>query len=162
MAGFVHLVNRDPGFQPKRLLTFNIGMPASDYPRLRQLEFYDQLLELLGHLPGARSAALAMPLPLTGSSMTVGFDIDGRTAPPSARPRSDIAIVSPGFFQTAGIPLLEGREFTDRDDSNSNPVLVVNRAFADRFFPGEKRGRTAHSIRCGVGRARPCVVKMSG
>jgi len=48
-----------------------------------------------------------MPLPLTGSSMTVGFDVAERPAPPSARPSSDIAIVSPGFFQTAGIPLLE-------------------------------------------------------
>jgi putative ABC transport system permease protein len=137
MAGFVHLMQRDSGFQPERLLTFSIGMPSSDYPRVRQLDFYDQLLTRLDHLPGARSAALAMPLPLTGSSMTVGFDIAGRPTPPSARPRSDIAIVSPGFFQTAGIPLLEGRGFTDHDDSDSLPVLIVNRAFADTFFPGE-------------------------
>jgi len=135
MAGFVHVTRRDPGFQPERLLTFSIGVPGSQYPRARQLEFYNQLLERLARVPSAR-AALAMPLPLTGSSMTVGFDIAERPAPPSARPSSDIAIVSPGFFQTAGIPLLEGRGFTDQDDSGHPPVLIVNRAFSDKFFPG--------------------------
>jgi len=137
MAGFVHVTRRDPGFRPEKLLTFNIGVPGAQYPRTRQLEFYSQLLERLGTLPGARSAALAMPLPLTGSSMTVGFDIADRPAPRSARPSSNIAIVSPGFFQTAGIPLLQGRGFTDQDDSAGPPVLAVNRAFADKFFPGE-------------------------
>src|SRR5205814_340148 len=80
MAAFVHVTRRDPGFQPERLLTFNIGVPDSQYPRV---EFYSQLLGRLGELPGARSAALAMPLPLTGSSMRVRFDIAERPAPRS-------------------------------------------------------------------------------
>ena len=137
MAGFVHLTRRDPGFQPDRLLTFSVGIAGQEYPRARQIQFYDQVLDRIGSLQGVRSAALAMPLPLTGSSMTVGFDIAGRPAPRSARPRSDIAIVTPGFFQSAGIPLLQGRGFTNQDNSSSPPVLIVNRAFADRFFPGE-------------------------
>jgi putative ABC transport system permease protein len=147
MAGFVHVTRRDPGFQPERLLTFSIGVPESQYPRARQLEFYRQLLERLDRVPDAR-AALAMPLPLTGSSMTVGFDIADRPAPRSARPSSNIAIVSPGFFRTAGIPLLQGRGFTDQDDSAGPPVLIVNRAFADKFFPGENA--VGKSIRSGA------------
>src|SRR5207253_7479073 len=95
IAGFIHVTRRDPGFRPEQLLTFNIGVPGAQYPRTRQLEFYSQLLERLRKLPGARSAALAMPLPLTGSSMTVGFDIADRPALRSARPSSNIAIVSP-------------------------------------------------------------------
>jgi putative ABC transport system permease protein len=138
MAGFVHLTTDDPGFDPKRLLTFSISVPDSQYPRARQVGFYDQLIERLGRLPGAHSAALGMPLPLTGSSMRVRFDIPGRLVPPADRPNSDIAIVSPEFFRTAGIPLLEGRGFTDRDDASAPLVLIVNRAFADRFFPGEE------------------------
>jgi putative ABC transport system permease protein len=78
----------------------------------------------------------------------VRFDIDGRPTRPSDRPGSDIAIVSPGFFQTAGIPLLEGRGFTDHDDPDSPPVLIVNRAFADKFFPGESA--IGKRIRSGV------------
>ncbi len=137
MSGFVHLTHRDPGFQPERLLTFSIGMPGSEYSRARQLAFYDQLLERLGHLPGARSAALAMPLPLTGSSMTVAFNIQQRPSPPHERPVSNMAIVSPGFFQTAGIAMIHGRDFGDTDDADGAPVVIVNRAFAERFFPGE-------------------------
>jgi putative ABC transport system permease protein len=136
-AAFVHATRRDPGFQPERLLTFNIGVPNAQYPRARQLDFYDQLLERLSVLPGARSAALAMPLPLTGGGMGMAFNIADRPSTPYARPTSNMAIVSPGFFSTAGIPLLQGREFTERDDVSSPPSLIVNRAFADTFFPGE-------------------------
>jgi putative ABC transport system permease protein len=137
MAAFVHVTRRDPGFEPERLLTFNIGVPGAEYPRARQIGLYAQLLERVGNLPGASSAALAMPLPLTGSSMTMAFNIAERPSPPHARPASNMAIVSPGYFQTAGIPLLQGRGFTDMDDSNSPPVLIVNRAFAEKFFPGQ-------------------------
>ena len=136
-AGFVHLTRRDPGFQPDRLLTFSVSLPDAQYPRRRQLDFYSELIARLGGLPGATSAALVMPLPLTGSSMTVGFNIADRPSAPYARPSSNMAIVSAGFFQTAGIQLLKGRVFTEKDDADSPPVLVVNRAFADRFFPGE-------------------------
>jgi len=136
-ASFVHLTQRDPGFQPERLLTFNVSLPTSDYPRSRQLEFHERLLKELGRLPGAMSAALAMPLPLTGVSMTVAFNLEQRPEAPSARPSSNMAIVSPAFFQTAGIPLLQGRGFAESDNSESPPVLIINRAFADRFFPGE-------------------------
>jgi putative ABC transport system permease protein len=77
-----------------------------------------------------------MPLPLTGSSMGMTFDIADPPAPPYARPTSNMAIVSPGFFETAGIPLLQGRGFIDGDDADTLPVLIINRAFADTFFPG--------------------------
>jgi putative ABC transport system permease protein len=136
-AGFVHVTRQHPGFQPEQLLTFAIAVPESRYAGARQVDLYGQLLERLADVPDARSAALAMPLPLTGSSMSVGFDIEGRPAPPSDRSRSDIAIVSTEFFRTAGIPLLEGRGFSDQDDRDRPPVLIVNRAFAERFFPGE-------------------------
>ena len=135
-AGFMRVTRRDPGFEPERLLTFKIGAPDSHDPRARQVDFYAQLLERLGTVPGAQSGALAMPLPLTGSSMSMAFDITDRPAPPSARPSSNMAIVSPRFFQTAGIPLLQGRGFTDGDDADTPSVLIVNRAFADTFFPG--------------------------
>jgi putative ABC transport system permease protein len=88
-------------------------------------------------LPGVTSAAAGVPLPLTGSQITVSFNIEERPAPPSERPHSDMAIVTPDYFQTLGVPLLEGRLFTERDDANAPAVLIVNRAFAEKFFPGE-------------------------
>jgi putative ABC transport system permease protein len=69
--------------------------------------------------------------------MTVSFDIRERPAVPSARPRSDMAFVTPGYFRTIGMPLLAGRDFTERDDGNAAPVVIVNDAFAREFFPGE-------------------------
>jgi putative ABC transport system permease protein len=77
-----------------------------------------------------------MPLPLTGNQMSVAFNIQQRPAPPAERPRANMAIVTPGFFRTIGVSILEGRDFVERDDATAAPVLIVNRAFADRFFPG--------------------------
>jgi putative ABC transport system permease protein len=137
IASFLHLMRRDLGFQPERVLTFSVTPPDKDYPRERRLDFHARLLERLNSLPGASSSTLAMPLPLTGSQMTVSFNIQERPARPSERPSSDMAIVTPSYFRTIGLPLLEGREFTERDDAKAPPVLIVNRAFAEKFFPGE-------------------------
>jgi predicted permease len=76
-------------------------------------------------------------LPLEGSQMAVSFDIEERPLAQPDRPHSDIAIVTPGYFSTVGIPLLRGRNFTEHDDNKAPPVLVVNEAFAQKYFPGE-------------------------
>jgi putative ABC transport system permease protein len=136
MASYVHLTRRDAGFDADRLLTLGLNLPGSSYSTARRLAFYDRLLEQLRHLPGATAAALSMPLPMTGTSMTIGFTIEQRPAS-DVRPTANVAIVSPAFFQTAGIPLVQGRDFTSTDDAKAPPVLIVNRAFADKFFPGE-------------------------
>jgi predicted permease len=104
----------------------------------KHLDFDDALLDRLRHLPGVVSAATAFPLPLTGSQMTASFGIEGRPTTPSNRAVSGISMVSPGYFETLGVPLLEGRAFAETDDANSPPVVVVNRAFAEKFFPGER------------------------
>ena len=131
IASFHNLMNRDLGFQPAGLLSFSVS------PQQEQVVFYTRLLEKLGNIPGATSSAIAMPLPLTGSQMTVSFNIQDRPAPPPERPRSDMAIVSPGYFRTIGAPILRGRDFNEQDDANAPPVLIVNQAFANKFFPGQ-------------------------
>jgi predicted permease len=78
------------------------------------------------------------PLPLAGHQLTISFNIEERPSAPSSHPSSDIAMVTPGYFHTLGIPIEEGRGFSESDDGKSTPVLVVNRAFADKFFPGER------------------------
>jgi predicted permease len=138
LAGsFLHLVSRDLGFRRDGLLTFSINLPGKAYAGQKQLGFHARLLEQLGSLPGVMSSALAMPLPLTGDQMNIAFNIQQRPAPPAERPRANMAIVTPGFFRTFGVPVLEGRDFDERDDATGAQVLIVNRAFAERFFPGE-------------------------
>jgi putative ABC transport system permease protein len=137
IASFVHLLHRDLGFQPERVLSFNVDLPGKAYPKPRQLSFHAEMLDRLAALPGVQAAALAMPLPLTGSQMRIAFNILDRPTAPSERPSSDMAIVTPDYFKAIGAPLLRGRFFTERDDDKSSNVLIVNKAFAERFFPGE-------------------------
>lgn len=137
MATFLHLVQRDPGFRADHLLTFAIGLPENQYNGARQVAFCDRLLEHLTAIPGVQAAATGRPLPLEGHQMRVAFDIEERPAAAPDRPRSDTAIVTPGYFRTMGIPLLNGRDFSERDNAEAPPVLVVNQAFARKYFPGE-------------------------
>ena len=136
LAGFMQLARRDPGFHADHLLTFDIGLP-DQYKVADQIAFYDRMIDRLRAIPGVRSAATGTPLPLEGSQMTVSFDIEERRAAPPDRPRSDMSIVTPGYFGTIGIPILRGRDFTERDDTKSPRVLIVNQAFARKFFPNE-------------------------
>ena len=68
-------------------------------------------------MPGVEAAAGSMPLPLTGQQMRVSFNIPGRPTPPSGRPSANLAIVTPGFFETIGAQVVRGRTFTEDDDS---------------------------------------------
>ena len=137
MTTFLHLARRDPGFRSDHLLVFDVGVPSARYHGAGEVAFCDRLLDRMRAIPGVVSAATGSPVPLEGSQMAVSFDIEERRAPEPDRPRSDIAIVTPGYFATLGIPVLRGRNFTEHDDDNAPPVLVVNEAFAQKYFPGE-------------------------
>jgi putative ABC transport system permease protein len=137
MTSFLQLARRDPGFQPAHLLTFGVGIPPLHHAA-EEVAFGDRMIERLRAIPGVRAVATGAPLPLEGEQMTVSFDIEGRSVPPPERPRANIAIVTPGYFGVMGIPLLRGRDFTERDDTSAPRALVVNEAFARKYFPGEE------------------------
>ena len=137
MASFLKLERSDLGLKPDHLLTFWFSLPESQYNPAQQVAFYDQLLQRMRSLPGVQSAAGAWPLPLGGDNVTISFNIEERPTGPTNRPSESMALVTPGYFSTAGIPLLKGRFFNDHDDAKSARVLIVNKAFADKFFPGE-------------------------
>ncbi len=137
ITSFLHLAQRDPGFRGDHLLTFDIGLPDTEYNAARQVAFCDRLLERLRALPGVESAATGGPLPLQGDQMSISFNIQEHPAGPADRPHSDIAIITPGYFDTMRISLLQGRNFSERDDADTPRVLIVNEAFARKFFPGE-------------------------
>ncbi len=136
-ADFISVMGKDLGFRPDHLLTFNVSLSSANSSSDGTIGFMTRLLERLQHTPGVITAAGAMPLPLAGDEMTVGFGIEEHPVPQRERPTANIAIVTPDYFKTIGTPVLEGRAFTDHDDDNGPPVVIVNRAFADRFFPGE-------------------------
>src|SRR5262249_21710852 len=88
-------------------------------------------------LPGVKSAAGAMLIPMTNNMATVSFEDPEHPVPAGQESSAFTSPVSPQYFSTMGIPLLEGREFTERDNMKSPLVMIVNRAFADKYFPGE-------------------------
>ena len=135
-AGFVQLTRRDVGFVPDSLLTFRAELGGARFTTDKQISFLDSLLERLEATPGVVSATLGMPLPLVGNEMSVSFNIEERPTGPSERPSSNMALVAPSYFRTIGTPIIEGRAFSNADDEHHPRVLVVNKAFADKFFPG--------------------------
>lgn len=137
MASFLRLERSDLGLKPDHLLTFLFSLPEPQYNTAQQVAFHEQLLERIRALPGVESVAGVWPLPLGGDNAIISFNIEERPAGQPKRPQARMAFATPGYFSTAGIPLLKGRLFTEHDDTKAPRVLIVNKAFADKFFPGE-------------------------
>ena len=135
----------DVGFSADRLLAFDVPQPTSRYPdAAASLTFADRLLPKLRTLPGVQRAASVLLRPLWG---VVGMDwpvtIEGQAPTDAAQnPLTNLEAVSPGYFDTMEIPLLEGRDITDSDRDGRAGVAVVSQSFAKRFWPdGRAIGR---------------------
>jgi predicted permease len=135
IATFLFLERRDLGFKADHVLAFDLDLPTQ-YKAAQQEIFSAELLSRLRGLPGVQSAAAGWPLPMIGDQVEISFVIEGQPEPKPRRPRSDMAIVTPGYFSTIGMRLLQGRDFTERDDDAGLPVVIVNQAFAEKFFTG--------------------------
>ena len=127
----------DPGFERERAAIVTIAPELAGYERTRVLNLYSDLLERTPTLPGVESAALASHMPLGVSINTNSIFVEGSEVLPDDAPSIDQTVVSPGYFETMGIPLLRGRDFLKRDDETTPLVAIVNEAAAQRFWPGE-------------------------
>jgi putative ABC transport system permease protein len=138
LRSFAALASVSPGFHASGLVTADLLLPPDRYPsRADVLQFFDRLEERLAALPSARSASAIDRLPYGRSVSGINFRIVGRTpAPRSDEPRGFNTAARPGYFQTMGIPLLQGREFTAQDHVESRPVVVIGGALAERYWPG--------------------------
>ena len=136
LTSFLHLRNGDVGFDPDHVLTLFFETPDSHYRQTRP-QFYRPYFEKVRALPGVQAAGGTMILPMSDDRAVVTFEDPEHPVPEGQQPSADISPVSPGYFNTMRIPLLEGRDFSDRDDMTSPMVMIVNQAFAQKFFPGE-------------------------
>src|SRR5215207_7651689 len=126
-----------PGFDPPNVLTMTVVQsPAPSGGPEQTAEFFRQLTERLKALPGVVNASLTWQLPLSGASATTGLEIEGQPNEPGDPPMGVIHSAGPEYFRTMGIPVVQGREFTERDDIHSAPVLIINETLAKKFFPG--------------------------
>ncbi len=137
IRSFVRILNVDPGFDPKHVLTARIEVSFDKLDHDQHFQFYNQLLARLSALPGVQSASAGWPLPMSDNNATISFSIQGRQTAKGDRPYESIGVVMPGYFETLRIPLLSGRRFGERDDTHGAPVMMINQAFARKYFPQE-------------------------
>ena len=95
------------------------------------------MLQRLEALPGVRGASLVSAIPFGGTRGATGVEIEGRLRQPGDGLIVDQRYISPGYFQTMGIPIVRGRGFTTADDDRAEPVVVINRTMAERYWPNE-------------------------
>ncbi len=139
MRSFLRLESVPPGIRPQNLLTMRIGLPGARYPEaVQRNEFYDRLLERVAAVPSVQNAALTNALPVNGRSIGYFFNIEGRPALESTKaPTAWLQSISPGYFETLGVPILAGRAITAADTAGSPKVAMINETMARRFWPGE-------------------------
>jgi putative ABC transport system permease protein len=138
LVSFNRLVNVSPGFEPERLVITRVRLPAARYgEHARVVAFFDAVLERLRANPAVQRAAATTSLPFDGPDSRLNLTIERRTAESAMPIRAHPRIVSTGFFQTLGIPLLRGRLFDEHDVDPSRAVVIVNDSAARRYWPGE-------------------------
>jgi predicted permease len=136
LRSFARLISVDPGFSPEHVLTMHIWTSPSRYhDNLKRSQYVDHILDEIRNTPGVQSAGSTHFLPLTEKISGSCFSpADQPALSPAESPSAQFLIISSGYFQAMGTPLLSGRDFKDRDSFNSQPVAIVNRAFVERFY----------------------------
>ncbi|MDQ2857009.1 MAG: ABC transporter permease [Acidobacteriota bacterium] len=139
IRSFLSLNSVAPGFKPEGVLTIGIGLPTVTYPDIpKQAAFYDRLLNEIRTVPGVESAAAAIRVPMLGFNANTGFTIQSRPVPQEIAPTVDYRAISQDYFRSMGIPILAGRDFTDREMKDAPDVVLINQTMAARFFPDGK------------------------
>jgi len=136
IRSFVSVLHVDPGFDPHGVFTARISLPDNTYKHDQKIQFMDQLLPRLASLPGVKSASAGWPLPMSGSNIGISFTVEGHQVAKADRPTESVALALPGYFETMRIPLIAGRTFAAQDGPKGPPVVIVNQAFAAKYFAG--------------------------
>lgn len=136
LRGLARFEDRDPGWKVDGLLTARVTLPAARYPsREASAAFLQRLSERVAALPGVERSALAWIIPVGGFAGGMRFQVEGTLIAAERAPETAINGVTPGYFDTLGLRLREGRLFTDAD--SGEPVVIVNETMARQVWPGQ-------------------------
>jgi putative ABC transport system permease protein len=139
------------GFDPHNVLTASISIPGIRYQsQSKVVSFMYGLRDRLAAAPGIVAAGIASASPLGGGGFYLGRSMvaEGRDPTPANEVSINWNVTTPGYFAALGVPIVRGRDFTERDDTASAPVMIVNEAFAKAMFPkGDAIGKRAMSSR---------------
>jgi predicted permease len=127
----------DPGFDFRGVLTGRVALPASDYTEPARIQTaFENMIEEAQKVPGVRVAAITSQVPMGPGGSGNGLIPEGRAIDPRNAILARLRIVSPGYFDAMGIPILEGRRITDADRRGNVKVMVISQALAEAAFPG--------------------------
>lgn len=130
----------DPGFDRSNVLTFRVSLTPAHYDSTAKISaFYQDLVHRIEALPGVQSAGITLTLPLMGYPLSPTQSADEPIRALNDRPLAMVQFVSPDYFRTLRIPLVAGREFTERDREGAPLVLVINEACARKLWPDYPR-----------------------
>jgi putative ABC transport system permease protein len=129
LRSYDQLLAVDPGFEPRRIATFDIMLPELRYAeRAQQLAFIQSLTDRVSALPGVQAVGATRNLPVSGRNMSSPVVLEG--AGEIARSNVQVSAVTPGYFAAMGIDMTAGRGFSDADDASTPPVALVNETLA--------------------------------
>jgi putative ABC transport system permease protein len=139
MKSFARLQHVSPGFNPRDALTFELSLPKIQYPDDQSIvRFNNEAQRRIAAVPGVQAAGLSTILPLAGTNADSSFAIEGQLSNDrNPSPDEEKRQVSPDYFRALQIPLIKGRFFTDADKADAPPVIIVNQAFAKKFWPNQ-------------------------
>jgi putative ABC transport system permease protein len=163
VRSFMRLLEVRTGFNGQNVLTMEISLPSRKYKEPEQAaDFYTRLVARIKTVPGVEHASAVNVVPLDYNDDSVFFNIEGR-APftPGTEPLADFRVITPDYFAALGIPILRGRNFSDRDVRSAPRVALVSDKFVRRYFPEENPlghrvlfGKEAYEIVGVVGEVR--------
>src|SRR5207244_1463151 len=139
IRSFGRLAAVKPGFNTDQVLTMRVQLASAKYSQdPAVIAFFQEAVDRISRLPGVRSAGAINYLPFTGLDSATGFSVVGRPKPaPGEEPTTGVRVVHPNYFRAMGIPLLRGREFSERDTKQSPRVLIISQSLARQFFADE-------------------------
>ncbi|HYC72776.1 MAG TPA: ABC transporter permease [Opitutaceae bacterium] len=137
--GLREVLDRDVGWETENLVAASLSLRGPKYETsAARGAYYRQLHERLAALPGVDRVAISTSLPTAGYDVGNTFVVEGQPPPEVGRAAvADVAAVTPGYFETLGIRLLQGRDFSPADQAGSPAVVLINETMARRHWPGE-------------------------
>jgi putative ABC transport system permease protein len=138
MHSFWNVTRVDLGIRKDHILTFFLPVPHQRFTKPEEIgPYYRQILEKIQAVPGVANATASTGIPLQGTFFNMNFSVSGTPiSDPSLRPNAPFLMVTPGYFETYGIRVINGRSFNDQDTASGTRVAMVNENFVHRYLPG--------------------------
>jgi predicted permease len=157
------LQTMNPGFDPQNAMTMSFDLSLQGYDEARGQQFYRQITERVRALPGVKAAAVSSYIPLSLNYNSRGIYVEGEPIQRGANtPNAMNGAAGPGYFETMVTSIVHGREFTEQDVANSEPVVIVNETFVRRLMPAVKTPAEAVGKRVSFGDASGPFMRIVG